>query len=91
MNANKARTLVALLSLLCLAGSAEAVPISKLVKEQCASDYHKYCDEYGLETTALRMCMNKAGQNLSKGCVDALLESGEVTQAEVDRRKQAGH
>jgi hypothetical protein len=46
--------------------------------------------EYGLESAALRVCMDKAGKSLSKGCVNALIESGEVSQAEVDRRRKSG-
>jgi hypothetical protein len=86
MKSHYARWLIAL-ALICGVGAAEAGPITKVVKDKCAADYHKYCDEYGLETSALRVCMNKVGQSLSRGCVDALLETGEVSQAEVDRRK----
>jgi hypothetical protein len=86
MNSHYARWLVAL-ALICGGGAAEAGSIAKVVKDNCAADYHKYCDEYGLETSALRVCMNKVGQSLSKGCVDALLETGEVSQAEINRRK----
>jgi hypothetical protein len=32
--------------------------------------------------------MDKAGKSLSKPCVKALIQSGEVSQAEVDRRKR---
>jgi hypothetical protein len=35
----------------------------------------------------LRVCMDKAGSNLSKSCVNALIQAGEVSQAEVNRRK----
>jgi hypothetical protein len=64
---------------------------SKAVQKACARDYHAYCGEYGLETAALRTCMDKAGQSLSKTCVQALVAAGEVSQAEVDRRKKSGH
>ena len=43
-----------------------------------------------LETAALRNCMDMAGKSLSKACVKALIQSGEVSQAEVDRRKKSG-
>jgi hypothetical protein len=33
--------------------------------------------------------MDKVGSSLSKACVKALIQSGEVSQAEVDRRKAA--
>ena len=75
---------------LCFAGKAQAETYSKAVQRACGADYHKYCGEYGLETAALRDCMDKAGQSLSKECVHALLEAGEVSQAEVDRRKASG-
>ena len=78
---------VACLSALCLAGTARADSYSKAVQQSCAADYRKYCGEYGLESTALRVCMDKAGKSLSKACVQALIHSGEVSQAEVDRRK----
>jgi hypothetical protein len=70
-----------------LPGTAGADSYSKAVKQSCAADYHKYCGEYGLESAALRICMDKAGNNLSKACVKALIASGEVSQAEVNRRK----
>lgn len=72
------------------AGTAEADSYSKAVRKACGADYHKYCGEYGLESAALRICMDKAGHSLSKACVNALVQSGEVSQAEVDRRKSTG-
>ena len=82
--------LVACLAVLGFAGAAHADSYSKAVQNSCAADYHKYCGEYGLESAALRLCMDRAGQSLSKACVKALIQSGEVTQAEVDRRKTSG-
>ena len=32
-------------------------------------------------------CMDKAGELLSGECIHALIDAGEVSQAEVDRRK----
>ena len=85
-----ATAVVACLSALCLTGAAHADSYSKAVQKSCAADYHKYCGEYGLESAGLRVCMDKNGKSLSKDCVNALVTSGEVTQAEVDRRKN-GH
>ena len=59
-------------------------------RRHCEQAYHKYCGEYGLESAGLRVCMDKNGKSLSKDCVNALVTSGEVSQAEVDRRKN-GH
>jgi hypothetical protein len=85
-----ATAFVACLSALCLVGTAHADSYSKAVQKSCAADYRKYCGDYGLETAGLRSCMDRNGKSLSKTCVNALISSGEVTQAEVDRRK-SGH
>lgn len=68
---------------------ALAAPITPLVQKECREDYRRYCNEYGLETQALRLCMDRAGQNLSHGCVNALVKAGEVSGAEVQRRKHS--
>jgi hypothetical protein len=87
MPTNVAIFVAACLSAFCLASTAHADSYSKAVQKSCAADYHKYCSEYGLESTALRVCMDKNGKSLSKTCVKALIQSGEVSQAEVDRRR----
>jgi hypothetical protein len=73
-----------------LAGEVASQHYSKAVQQACASDYKALCGEYGLDTTALRSCMDRAGQKLSNGCVHALVSSGEVSQAEVNSRKSSG-
>jgi hypothetical protein len=83
----KTRLLIASVSIICFACAAWAAPISQRERQECRDDYKKFCGEYGLETQALRDCMDRAGQGLSKGCVQALIQAGEVSQAEVDRRK----
>jgi len=82
--------LVAGVAVLGCAGGSQADSYSKAVQKSCAADYHKYCGEYGLESSALRGCMDRAGKSLSKACVKALIQSGEVSQAEVDSRKKSG-
>ena len=74
----------------CMAGAAWAGgPYSKIVQQNCRADYKTYCAEYGIESAALRSCMDRNDKNLSRGCVNALVQSGEVSQAEVNRRKKA--
>ena len=87
MRTTLATLFVACLAVPCLVGMAGADSYSKAVKQSCAADYRKYCGDYGLESAALRVCMDKAGKSLSKGCVNALVASGEISQAEVSRRK----
>ena len=73
----------------CIAGAAGAETYSKIVQQNCRADYKTHCADYGIESAALRSCMNRNGKNLSAGCVNALVQSGEVSQAEVNRRKKA--
>jgi len=82
---------IAFVVVICFGGTSLAeTPYSKAVQKACAADYRAHCSEYGLETAALRNCMDKNGQSLSKTCVQALVADGQVSQAEVDRRKKSG-
>ena len=90
MNSYRVKLLVAFVSGACLAGAAQAAPITKAVQAACKTDYKNYCGEYGLETSALRSCMDRNGHKLSKVCVNALVKAGEVSQSEVERRHRAG-
>jgi hypothetical protein len=83
------RLLIAFVSMLCFAFSAQSAPVSKHVQNHCVQDYKKYCHQWGLETKGLTNCMHKHGDNLNPSCVAALVQAGEVSQAEVNRRKQA--
>ncbi len=78
----------AALGLVAFSGAATAYTYSQAVQQACAADYRTHCSEYGIETSALRLCMNKVGNRLSQSCVNALVRSGEVSQAELDRRQK---
>ncbi len=81
----------ALIACLVCAGSssafAQAGTITKGMQNSCANDYKKFCGDYGLQTSALTLCMKKAGPSLSPACVQALVQAGKVSQAEVDKVK----
>jgi hypothetical protein len=81
---------IACVCALSFAAAAHAAPFTKEVQKACASDYHKHCGEYGLETAALRTCMDRAGQKLTHACINALVRAGEVSAVEVERRKKSG-
>lgn len=74
-----------------LVSTANASAYSEAVRKYCRNDYKKYCGEYGLETNALRNCMDRHGDKLSDACVRALVQSGEVSQSEVNRRRKKSH
>ena len=85
------RVLIAALSVVAGTGVADAQhTYSKAVQKACAKDYKAHCGQYGIETEALRLCMDRSGQRLTKTCVDALVAAGEVSKQEVERRKRTG-
>src|SRR6185312_9582592 len=83
-------TFVLILCFVCSASSgawAQAGTITPAMQNNCANDYKKFCGDYGLQTSALNLCMKKAGPSLSPACVQALVAAGRVSQVEVDRIK----
>ena len=65
-----------------------AAEITAATKAACKRDYKRFCGVYGLNDPGLRKCMDKAGRSLSRTCVKALVNSGEVTKARATRRWQ---
>ncbi|MGH9340678.1 MAG: hypothetical protein ACRD1R_14060 [Acidobacteriota bacterium] len=93
MTCHRAATITFFVLILGFAGSApspvwsQAGTITKGMQNNCANDYKKFCGDYGLQTSALNLCMKKAGPSLSPACVQALVQAGKISQAEVDRIK----
>ena len=69
-------------------GQAGAV-VSEKVRKICRDDYFAHCNGHEVGSEALRECMRKAGDKLSPSCVDALVEAGEISASEVQRRRAA--
>jgi hypothetical protein len=84
MKGNKALFIAAAL----IVGSACAAQAAHKDVKHCANDYKKFCHQWGLETKGLENCMRKHGDKLTNACVAALVKAGEVSQAEVNRRKK---
>lgn len=82
-------TAIVALALCSISPIAQAKPITEAEKRHCADAYHQHCGEYGLESNALRNCMSRNGKSLPHACVDALIDAGEVSRSEVDRRKKS--
>jgi hypothetical protein len=70
--------------------NAEPLRITEDEKKFCAEAYHKFCGEYGLESAALRNCMDRNGRALPHNCIEALIDAGEVSRSEVEHRKKGG-
>jgi hypothetical protein len=53
-------------------------PITSAVRKACAADYKKLCPGLKVGSTKLRRCMRANSSELSPGCINALLSSGQV-------------
>jgi hypothetical protein len=69
----------------------QASAVSEKVRKLCRDDYMSHCSSYEVGSDALRQCMRKAGRKLSRSCVDALVEAGEISRKEVDARRASGN
>jgi len=61
----------------------------------CAHDYRQYCNEDGIGSELLTLCMRKHGtrkhgKKLSAQCIKALEDAGELTPAEEAEAKKHG-
>ena len=59
------------------AGSS-AQAFSDKVKKACAGDYQNYCSQYAAGTPQLRACFESNRKGLTRICVSALVDAGEV-------------
>lgn len=66
--------------------TAPAHAVSLSVQMACATDYYAYCSKHDPEGPGVRACMRANGLKLSRRCVDALIDAGEVTREEVMRK-----
>lgn len=56
-------------------------PFSARVRTSCKGDYNRFCPGYNLYSHELRRCMQAAGKNISRGCIRALVDAGEVPRS----------
>jgi hypothetical protein len=83
-----AAVLTGALSTAAFAGDT-AYPVTEEEKKYCAHDYRQYCNEDGLGSQLLALCMRKHGKELSPECIKALEDAGEVTpqeEAELEKK-----
>ena len=75
---NSTLTLVAQVSALTVLGITGASAFTEKVRKACAGDYQNYCSQYAPETSELRSCFESNRKGLTKICVNALVDAGEV-------------
>lgn len=68
--------------------ASQASAVGFLTRMSCASDYYAYCGQFEVGSKDLRVCMRRAGPKLSKPCLNALIADGEVSKAEVEKKRQ---
>ena len=78
-----------LISFALVVGTGWAVEARQSDARHCADDYRRFCHQWGLETRGLENCMRRHGDQLNNACIAALVRTGQVSQAEVDRRRAA--
>jgi hypothetical protein len=66
-----------------------AAAYSERLRQACRNDYLSFCAGYEVGSAELKQCMRKAGGTLSGPCVNALVDAGEISAAEVAKRRAA--
>jgi hypothetical protein len=69
--------------------TSQAGAVSLTVKLACANDYYAHCSQHSPGSIGVRKCMRAHGSQLSNQCINALIGAGEVSKAEVERRRAA--
>ncbi|HVZ05245.1 hypothetical protein [Hyphomicrobium sp.] len=75
------------IALAAIAATNDAFAVSLGVQLACATDYYAHCSAYSPDSPQVRSCMRAVGNRLSRRCVNALVAAGEVSAAEVSRRR----
>lgn len=81
------RRILSLAVVAVLAGPTLAMAeYSPAVKQACKNDYKRFCGQFAPQDPGLRPCMDKAGKRLTRTCVDALIDAGEITKERATQR-----
>ena len=81
------RRVLSLAVFVVLAGPTVAMAeYSPAVKQACKNDYKRYCGQFAPQDPGLRPCMDKVGKRLTRTCVDALINAGEITKERATQR-----
>ena len=62
--------------------------ITERVKQDCRTDYQRYCSAYGVGSEALRACMSRSIRKVSRACVNALADAGEISKAQAEKLRK---
>jgi hypothetical protein len=68
----------ALAAALAVLSATGAEAYSRKVKDACAGDYQNFCAQYVPESAQARSCFESNRKSLSKICIAALVDAGQV-------------
>lgn len=76
----KSETVLAAAAAACAAFflTTPAMAYSAKVRNACAGDYQNFCAQYAPNSTELRRCFESNRKGLTRTCVTALVDAGEV-------------
>ena len=66
----------------------DAGAVSARGENACRRDYSRFCSAYSLGSTKLKNCMRANGKRLSKRCMRALVDSGQVSRRKLRKRRR---
>jgi hypothetical protein len=66
--------------------TAPAMAYSAKVRQACAGDYQNFCSQYAPNSTELRRCFESYRKGLTRPCVTALVDAGEVPARYLKRK-----
>lgn len=66
--------------------TAPAMAYSAKVRQACAGDYQNFCSQYTPDSTELRRCFESNRKGLTRSCVIALVDAGEVPARYLKRK-----
>jgi hypothetical protein len=82
---SKAASAAALAGFALVSFHAPALAFNKRVERACLADYKNLCPQYRVNSPQLRVCMESKANAISWGCIEALIDSGEVDKKRVRR------
>jgi hypothetical protein len=69
-----------------LVASSASAAYTEKVKKACAGDYQTFCSQYAPDSTELRRCFESNRKGLSRICITALVDAGEVPARYLKRK-----
>lgn len=71
-------TLAGLAATLLAASATAAAAYNEKIQKNCKDDYLAYCSAHPIGSTGMRRCMEANGKQLSRKCVNSLVDAGEI-------------